>query len=354
MNKRTFLSSLAATTALSACGRRHRDMPEVGASGSATLHLYMWADYVKPSLVEQFEKENHCRVVIDTFDSNEAMYAKLKAGATGFDIAIPSSYMVKVMREQDMLGPIDRALVPNLANISGEVANKIYDKLMEHSVPYAVSYTVIAYRKDRLEKIDPTWAVFERADLKGRCTLLNDMRETLGAALKALGHGVNTRDEAQLSAARDLVLKWKKNTAKFDNEAYKAGIDSGEFSLVMGYSGDLFQVVSDNDKVGILAPKEGLTMSCDEFVILKEGRNPMLAHQFINFMLDAKVSAENMQEIGYLCPNKPALDLVSRDFLKHPAIDIPADVKLKTEIIEDLGPDLPKWTKAWDEVKAGQ
>ena len=51
--------------------------------------------------------------------------------------------------------------------------------------------------------------------------------------------------------------------------------------------------------------------------------------------------------------NKPALDLVSRDFLKHPAIDIPADVKLKTEVIEDLGPDLPKWTKAWDEVKAG-
>lgn len=351
MKKRQFLRSLAASTALAACERRHADPAARGEP--ATLHLYMWADYIKPSLVQRFEQEHKCRVVIDTFDSNEAMYAKLKAGATGFDIAIPSSYMVKVMKEQDMLAQIDRAPLPNIINISGDVANKIHDKLMQHSVPYAVSYTVIAYRKDKIDKIDPTWAVFERPDLKGRCTLLNDMRETLGAALRFLGHSINTRDDLQLAEARDLVLKWKKNTAKFDNEAYKTGIDSGEFSLVMGYSGDLFQVVSDNDKVGILIPQEGITMSCDEFVILKEGHNPLLAHEFINFMLDPNVAAENMQEIGYLCPNKPALEQVPRLFLSHPAIHIPDDVKMKTEIIEDLGPDLPKWTKVWDDVKAG-
>lgn len=351
MNKRKFISSLAASAAFASCERRHADPSATGEP--PTLHLYMWADYVKPSLVQQFEQENKCRVVIDTFDSNEAMYAKLKAGATGFDIAIPSSYMVKLMQEQDMLSPIDRGMLSNLANISGEVANKVYDKLMQHSVPYAVSYTVVAYRKDKIDKIDPTWAVFERPDIKSRCTLLNDMRETIGAALKFLGHSINTRDEQHLAQARDLVLKWKKNTAKFDNEAYKTGIDSGEFSLVMGYSGDLFQVVSDNDKVGILMPQEGITMSCDEFVILKQGHNSLLAHQFINFLLDAKIAAENMQEIGYLCPNKPALDQVSRDFLKHPAIHIPDELKSKVEVIEDLGADLPKWTKVWDEVKAG-
>ena len=348
MNKRTLLISLAATAVLVSCKRER----ETTSTEPATLHIYMWADYVKPELVQQFERDNRCRVVIDTFDSNESMYAKLKAGATGFDIAVPSSYMVKLMQEQKMLSQIDRAMVPNLANISGDVANKIYDKMMTHSVPYAVSYTVIAYRKDKIAKIEPTWAVFERPDIKSRCTLLNDMRETLGAALKFQGHSINTRDEQHLAEARDLVIKWKHSTAKFDNEAYKTGIDSGEFSLVMGYSGDLFQVVSDNDKVGIIVPQEGITMSCDEFVILKDGRNPLLAHQFINYMLDPKIAAENMQEIGYLCPNQPALDQVSRDFLRHPAIQIPDDVKPKIEVIEDLGADLPKWTKAWDEVKA--
>ena len=350
MNKRTFLTSLAATATFASCEKRHADP---GSGQPPTLHIYIWADYVKPELVQKFEHDNHCRVVIDTFDSNEAMYAKLKAGATGFDIAVPSSYMVKLMQEQDMIAQIDRHMVPNLMNISSEVANRIYDKLMAHSVPYAISYTVIAYRKDKIDKIEPTWAVFERPDIKSRCTLLNDMRETLGAALKFLGHSINTHDEQHLAAARDLVIKWKHNTAKFDNEAYKAGIDSGEFSLVMGYSGDLFQVVTDNDKVGILVPREGVTMSCDEFVILKQGQNSLLAHQFINFMLDPKIAAENMEWMGYICPNKPALDQVSRDFLAHPAINIPDDVKSKVEVIEDLGSDLPKWTKVWDEVKAG-
>ncbi len=349
MNKRKFLRSLAATTAIASCDR-HADPAR---SGPATLQLYMWADYIKPALVQQFELQNKCRVVIDTFDSNEAMYAKLKAGATGFDIALPSSYMVKLMKEQDLLSQIDRVMVPNLVNISADVASKVHDKMMTHSVPYAVGHTVLAYRKDKLPKPEPTWATLERPEVKGRCTLLNDMRETLGAALKHLGHSINTRDDQHLAAARDLVLRWKKSTVKFDNEAYKTGIDSGEFSLVHGYSGDLFQVVSDNDKVGILVPQEGIVMSCDEFVILRQGQNPLLAHQFINFMLEANISAENMQEIGYLSPNKPALDLVSRDFFDHPAIRIPDEVKAKVEVIEDLGPDLPKWTKAWDEVKAG-
>lgn len=350
MNKREFLTSLAATATLASCKRE----TEVTSSEPPTLHIYMWADYVKPELVQQFERDNHCRVVIDTFDSNEAMYAKLKAGATGFDIAVPSSYMVKLMQEQDMLAQIDRPMVPNLVNISGEVANRVYDKLMTHSVPYSICHTVIAYRKDKIAKIDPTWAVFERPDIKARCTLLNDMRETLGAALKFQGHSINTRDEQHLAEARDLVIKWKHNTAKFDNEAYKTGIDSGEFSVVMGYSGDLFQVITDNDKVGIVVPQEGIVMSCDEFVILKQGHNPLLAHHFINYMLDPKISAENMQWMGYICPNKPALDLVSLDFLKHPAIQIPDEVKPKVEVIEDLGADLPKYTKVWDEIKAAR
>jgi spermidine/putrescine transport system substrate-binding protein len=317
-----------------------------------TLHVYMWADYVKPELVKQFEHENKCRVVIDTFDSNEAMFAKLKAGASGFDVALPSSYMVKVMKEQEMIAQIDRSMIPNMIQITSDVANRVHDKMMTHSVPYAVSHTVLAYRKDRLEKVEPTWSLLVREDVKGRTTLLNDMRETLGSALKALGHSINTRDEQHLEQARDLVIRWKQNSAKFENEGYKTGIDSGEFFLVMGYSGDLFQVVEENDKVGIAIPKEGVTMSCDEFVILRRGQNPFLAHKFINFFLEPKIAAENMQWMGYLCPNKGALDLVARTFLEHPAIQLPDEVKEKVEVIEDLGPDLAKFTKVWDEIKA--
>lgn len=325
-----------------------------GAFAADKLHVLTWADYINPDLVKRFEKQHGCKVKIDTFDSNEAMYARLKAGSTGYDLIFPSSYIIPLMVQQDMLQPLDHAQLPNLKNVDPEVLGKLADGAMKHGVPYTFGYAVIAYRKDKLKDIDPSWTTFARADLKKRVTLLNDMRETIGAALKSLGHSLNTRDEKQLAEARDVLIAWKLNIAKFDNEGYKAGVDSGEFNVVHGYSGDLWQVMQSNQKVGVIIPREGVSASCDEMVIPKGAPSPALAHQFINFLLDAKVSAENMENIGYLCPNSAGLKLVEKEFLNNPAVTIPADVKAKSEIIQDLGDDLKKYTRVWDEVKAAK
>lgn len=318
------------------------------------LHLYTWADYIKPELVEKFEAANHCKVVIDTFDSNESMYAKVRAGAAGYDIIVPSSYMVKLMASQGLLLALDQSKLKGLTNIAPEVLAKVGDAKMEHAVPYATSYGVLAYRKDKIKDPQPSWSMLDRANLGRKACILNDMRETLGAALKFLGHSLNTRDEKQLAAARDVVIGWKQHVAKFDNEQYKSAIDAGEFILVHGYSGDLFQVVSDNDKVGILMPKEGMTMACDELVIPKGTANPALAYAWINFILDPAVAAENMEFMGYLMPNTAAVKKVSPDFLSNPAVAIPTDLKAKCEVIDDVGDDLAKYTKVWDEVKAAK
>lgn len=324
------------------------------AAAAGTLHVFTWADYISPDIVKRFEKEHACKVSIDTFDSNENMYAKLKAGASGYDLVFPSSYIISVMQAQGMIQKLDAARLPNLKNISPEVLDKIHDKTMTYSVPYTQGYAVIGYRKSKVKNVEPSWSVFARADLKKRMTQLNDMRETIGAALKMLGHSINTRDDKQLAAARDLLIEWKHQLAKYDNEGYKAGLDSGEFLLVHGYSGDLWQVAQENTDIAIVFPKEGVTMSCDEMVIPKDAPDAALAHAFIDFLLDPQVSAENMEFIGYLCPNTPALKHASPDFLKNPAITIPAEIKAKAEVIEDLGEDLAKYTKVWDEVKAGK
>jgi spermidine/putrescine transport system substrate-binding protein len=319
-----------------------------------TLHLYTWADYVSPDVVKKFEQQQGCKVVIDTFDSNESMFAKFKAGAAGYDLVFPTAYMIQVMHAQGMLADLDHAKLPNLKNIDTAVLAKVKDQKMAHSVPYTFAYATIAVRKDKIKDAEPTWAMFDRTALAGRVTLLDDMRESIGAALKFLGHSINTRDEAQLAAARDVLIRWKRNIARFDNEGYKAGIDSAEFHLVHGYSGDLFQVQMENPKVEILIPREGVTLGCDEMVIPKTARQPALAHAFINFLLDPDIAAENMEWMGYYCPNKPALEKVSAEFLKNPAITIPEELQAKCEVIEDLGPDLAKYTKVWDQVKAAR
>ena len=152
------------------------------AVSAETLHLYTWADYISPEVVQKFEKQHGCKVVIDTFDSNESMFAKFKAGAAGYDLVFPTAYMIQVMHAQGMLADLDHKLIPNLPNIDPAVLDKISDKTMRHSVPYTLAYTILACRKDKVPNPESSWAISQRPDIAKRMTLLDDMRETIGAA----------------------------------------------------------------------------------------------------------------------------------------------------------------------------
>lgn len=316
------------------------------------LHVYTWADYIKPEVVQRFERENRCRVVIDTYDSNEAMYAKLKAGATGYDLLTPSSYQVQVLEKQGMLQPLDHSRLPNLVNVDREYLAIAIDSGMVHSVPYMLTNTGVGYLRSKVGELEPTWAVFDRSDLKGRMTMLNDMRETIGAALKSLGYSLNSTDSLQLEQAKDVVLRWKRNLAKFENEQYKGGLASGEFVLVHGYNGDLMQARAENPDIAFFAPREGLSLSCDDLVIPKDAKQVELAHRFIDFLHDPEVAAENSVAIQYLCPNAASYDRLPADFVNDPALRLAPEVRARSEVIRDVGPDLVRYTRIWDVIKA--
>ena len=316
------------------------------------LHLYNWVDYVKPELMTQFEKENNCKVVLDTYDSNEALYAKLKMGASGYDVAYPSSYMVQVMNQQGMLQKLDRNLLPNAVHIDPSALNVSLDPEMDHCIPYTVSYTGVGYLKSKVTDVVESWAMFDRADLAGRMTMLDDMRETISAGLRFLGYSSNTKSEEELQKARDVVVRWKKNLAKFENEQYKSGLANGEFLLVHGYVGDLLQIQAQNPDIGIFFPKEGFVMTCDCLVIPQGARNVELAHKWINFMLDPQIAAQNTEFMQYLCPNKDAYPLLSELIRNNPAVILPEEVKARGEVNLDLGEENAKYTKTWDEIRA--
>ncbi|MEW6742751.1 MAG: spermidine/putrescine ABC transporter substrate-binding protein [Planctomycetota bacterium] len=321
-------------------------------SRSRTLGIYTWADYVKPELVAEFERIHGCRVVIDTFDSNEALYAKLKAGAAGYDLLFPSSYMAQLLYAEGMLREIDHGRLSNLAHIDPDCLQVAADPAMKYSVPYMITNTGIAYLRSRVSDFLPTWGIFERADLKGRMTMLNDMRETIGAALKYLGYSLNTRDLKELEAARDVVIGWKKNLAKFENEQYKTGLASGEFLLVHGYNGDILQVMEENEDIAFAVPTEGTSISCDDMVIPKTAREVELAYAFIDFVHDPARAAENTDYIGYLCPNRAAYSLMSGRIRNNPAIFLRHDIRARSEVIADVGEAQALYTRIWDEIKS--
>ena len=345
MKRRHFLattSAAVAATALTACQK----------NSGTTLRIYTWADYIDPRLVSAFERKSGCKLAIDTFDSNEAMYAKLSAGATGYDLFTPSSYMVKALLRDKLLLPLDHAKLPNLTNIDPAYLKRALDPQMDHSVPYMMACTCMAWLGSKVEKPVASYEMFDRPALKGRITLLDDMREVLGAALLSLGFRLNSTHPEELAKARDVARRWKTNIAKFDSEQYKSGIASGEFHLAQGYPSDLLQVAEENEDIVVRIPQEGSAFSCDDFCISKDSKNPDLAHQFINFITDPTNAAQNMQAITGRSPNSGAFKLLSEDFRGNAALFPDEAVFAKCEPIDDLGDSLALWSKTWDEVKA--
>ena len=317
-----------------------------------TLNVYMWSDYIDLDLVREFEKQNNCKVVIDIFDSNEFMYSKLKAGGTGYDVILPTSYMARVMFEQNMLEKLDHSKLPNIRFVNQKVlADLAIDKKMEYSVPYMIGYTCVAYNKDKVGKLPESWDVFSNAKYAGKMTMLNDHRETIGAALFFLGKSMNDTNDADLAKAKEILLKWKKNLAKFDNELYKVGIQSGEFLIVQGYSGDLFQVMAESPNLAYMCPKEGISMSCDDWVIPASAKNKELAYKFIDFLCEPKNAAKNMEFTCYSAPIPEARKYVSEENKNHPGMFIPDDLYKRGELIRDLGADNAKFNELWDVVK---
>jgi spermidine/putrescine transport system substrate-binding protein len=345
MNRRHFLTTTSAAIAAST-------LPGCSGDSGTTLRVYSWADYLDPELAARFEGENACKLRIDTFDSNEAMYAKLAAGATGYDVLVPTSYMVKTLIREDRLQPLDHSRLLNLQHVDADYLKRALDPEMKHSVPYMMAPTCLGWLASRVPDAEASYAMFDRVDLKGRITLLDDMREVLGAALRSLGFSLNSTDSAELAQARDVAVRWKRSLAKFDNEQYKSGIASGEFHLVQGYAGDLLQVADENEDIVVKIPKEGTAFSCDDLCIPRDAAQVELAHRFIDFLTTPEVAAQNMEYIAYRAPNKEAYARLSEDFRGNEALFPSDEVFAKCEPIDDLGDALALWSRTWDEVKA--
>lgn len=325
-----------------------------GPKGPA-LHVYTWSDYIDPEVVAAFETEYGCTVAIDTFDSNESMYAKLQAGSTGYDVIMPSSYQIPLMAKNGLIRKLDKSLLPNVVkNFDKNYYSAILDKTMTYNVPYAVTYTGFAYRKDKVgdAPVD-SWKVFECEALKGRMALLSDMRETIGGALRCLGYSLNTENPEEIAKAADLVIKWKKNIAKFDNEQYKTAVASAEWYVGHGYSSDSTQIMEDSADVAFVLPKEGFSIACDEMVVSAHAPNPELAHKFINYLYDAAVAKKNMEYVMAPMPVAPALAALD-DEVKSKVV-VPPETLRRGEVLKDFdeNPQVRElYVKAWDRIKA--
>lgn len=329
------------------------------------LHLYNWNNYISDTTIERFEKQCACRVVQDYYSDNEEMLAKLAAGATGYDIIVPTGNAVQALIRQHALRPLDKRLLPNLKNIDPAYLNTWFDPGNVYSVPYAFTITLIGYNSEKLRGMDlplDSWAtIFEPRYLEkvnGHVTVLDSQRELLAAALKYLGYSVNDTDENHWKQARDLIIGAKPYWAAFNASSYIKELTVGNIWLVHGYSSDIFQADQDAQKAHrgfrILAsiPKEGAVLALDSMVLHKSGPRPDLAHRFINFMLDGRNSAELTNLIGSGNPNRAARPYIDPEIAKNPAVFPDPSQLTRLEMLRDLDWHQRRLlSRIWTEIK---
>ena len=338
----------------------------VGAVHAAdTLYLYNWNNYISDATVARFEAQCGCKVVQDYYSDNEEMLAKLAAGASGYDLIVPTGYAVEALIRSQQLRPLDKTRLRNLNNLKPEFLNAFFDPGNRYSVPYAYTITLLGYNVEKLRALglpNDTWAlIFEPRyleKLKGRVTVLDSQRELMAAALRYLGYSVNDADEAKWQRARDLILRAKPYWAAFNASSYIKELTVGNIWLAHGYSNDMFQARADAEKagrpfhIGYSIPKQGAVLALDSMVLHKTGRQPQLALQFIDFMLKGENSAELTSLIGSGNPNRAAMRYIEPRIADNRAIFPDALSLQRLEMLRDLDRKSRRiLNRIWTEIK---
>ncbi|MBC2855267.1 extracellular solute-binding protein [Cetobacterium sp. 2A] len=312
------------------------------------LYLYGWADYVPSEIFDNFEKETGIKVIEDIYSSNEEMFAKLKAGGKGYDIVTPSTDYVEILMNENMLEKLDKSKLPTFDNIDPMVLEKIqyFDKDNSYAVPYIMGSTGIAVNTKYVKDYPRDYTIYERTDLAGRMTLLDDMREVLTSALGTLGYSQTIEDETAIAQASDLVKKWKKNIAKFDSESFGKGFANGDFWVVHGYAENIYQELDEEQRAhtDFIIPEKGDTAYVDSFVILKDAPNKEAAYKFLEFIHrpeNYKLVSEHLE--------LPSINVPARELIEVEPIYKMEDLK-GSEILRDIKKTLDIQNKYWQEI----
>jgi spermidine/putrescine transport system substrate-binding protein len=311
------------------------------------LHLYNWSDYIAEDTVPNFEKEFGVKVSYDTYESNEEMVAKLQAGATGYDIVVPSGYIIPVLVATDLIMPINKKYITNAANLSPIFQKLPSDPDDKYTVPWQWGTTGIAYRTDRIKVPVDSWDVFHDRKYAKKLTMMDDGREVIGAELRHRGHSLNSINPAELAQAKTDCIDAKKNLKAYISAPVKTQLISGDVWISQLWNGDTTQAKSEQPNLAYVIPKEGCTIWGDSMVIPKTAPNKRAAHEWINYILRPEVGAALSEATGYGTPNAAAAKV-----MKTP-VPYPTDDELKRlEYQVDLGKDTATWDQIWTEIKS--
>lgn len=325
---------------------------------SDQLLFYSWVEYIDPEIKDQFEADCGVEVIETNFDSNETLLATLQAGGTGYDVIVPSDYMVQIMIDEGMLMELDFDVITNAAHLDPLNTNQYFDPEQKYTVPYFWGTSGFAVDTNEVTDYTDSWSMMFDPDSPycGQMSMLDDQRETLGAALMYLGYSINDTDPAHLEEAKNLLIAQSDCVKAYDSQTNDDLIISGETVLAHIWTGDaiLAGLPDSGGREGIVyvIPEEGCTIWQDNLAVPVGAPDPYTAMVFINYLNDPEIAAQNAEWVGYGTPNAASKEFIDPDVLADEGIYPPPDVAARLQWIEDVGDALELYDRVWTEFKA--
>ncbi len=293
---------------MTGCGTNAKKQAAIEKYGSDTIKLYLPGEYISKDCIPNFEKEFGVKVIVETFDSNEMMYAKVQAGDK-YDVLIPSDYMIERLRNQKMLQPLDKSMIPNINQLSDAVKNLSYDPDNTYSIPYFWGNVGIVYNKEKVDIEDlkkDGYAIFHNTKYAGRIYWYDSERDSFMVALKALGLSMNTDKNEDLDKAYEWLIKMVETMKpSIVTDEVIDNMTNARKDLAIVYSGDAATIINENKKqvMDFFVPAEGTNVWYDAMVIPANAENPKLANEFINYVISHDAAAANTEAVGYTSVN---------------------------------------------------
>jgi spermidine/putrescine-binding protein len=329
------------------------DEPPYPGPGEKKLNLYIWSEYMPQDVLDDFTKRTGIAVRYDLYDSNEAVLAKLQSGVADYDLVVPSEYMVRILIHSKLLRPLDKSRLKNFGNLDPRFLDEEFDPGNTYSLPYVWGTTGYGYAKTRVQGTPESWApLFDRANA-GQILMLDDMRECFGAALKYLGHSLNSTDPKVLKQAAELLKKQKPLVKTYNSGDYEHILAAGDVIYSHGYNGNLARLaMREPEKFAFVLPKEGATLWIDSVCLPAQARNVESIYAFLDYILEPEVNARIVDGISYATANLAARPYIKPEILNDPGIYPPADALDRCELPRDIGEATEVMDEYWTEIKA--
>ncbi len=333
---------------------------EIEALKGTTLYVYNWGEYISDGsddsldVNKAFEEKYGIKVVYDTYDNNEAMYAKLNGGGVSYDIVVPSDYMIERMIVEGMVEKINFDNIPNYSRIPDKYKNLDYDPTGEYSIPYTVSYVGLIYNTKLVKEAPDSWAALWDEQYKDNILMFNNPRDAFAIVQSLLGMDYNMETEYGWRAAASLLKEQKSVNPTYVNDEVFNKMESGSAAMAPYYVGDYLTMKDNNDDLEFVYPKEGVNYFVDGCCILKGTKNKLAAELYLNFLCDPEVALANAEYICYGSPVEDVYNNPEYSYYQDPIL-YPEEGAFKTQIFKNLSPEtLQLMSDLWDEVKSYQ